>query len=306
MPKFLNTQSFYQELLNMINNCDHELVIIVPYIKMTNDIFKAFKNANERGVEITLVYREKKVSQQELDKLYELDNMNIMHHPNVHCKFYYDGTSAIIGSLNLYDYSIANNREMGILIELQDLDYTLEDQYSNGDDLIKEIQDIFNGSRLEKKSRETEREGFKISILKTDEESAIEILENNSRKLNKHFLNKKFKPVKHDKLGFSAICENFFDKIDVDIEPRRASLYFNNHTEELNAFHDHYIGINEFLYLDFARIKWSSLHRPVYFFHPEYTYKDLDRNDHQDSLEVWEERLNKFYDAYLDFKNRKG
>ena len=70
MPQFLNTQSFYTEILNMINNCDHELVIIVPYIKMTNDIFHALQSANARGVETTLVYREKKVSSRELDKLH--------------------------------------------------------------------------------------------------------------------------------------------------------------------------------------------------------------------------------------------
>ena len=28
MPEFLNTQSFYEELLTMINECEHELVII--------------------------------------------------------------------------------------------------------------------------------------------------------------------------------------------------------------------------------------------------------------------------------------
>ena len=206
----------------MITNCDHELVIIVPYIKMTNEIFEALQQANARGVETTLVYREKKVNQSELDRLYELDNINILHHPNVHCKMYFDGEDVIIGSLNLYDFSIANNREMGVRLKSrrfyggdnENIDY--HDRYYNQwstDDFLNEIQDIFNGSYIEKSSRDTIREGFKIDIIVDRKQSS----EEKAKQLTKIFLNKRFVSQPYEN-GFDIVCHNFFDRINIYYE----------------------------------------------------------------------------------------
>jgi hypothetical protein len=212
----------------MINNCDHELVIIVPYIKMTDEIFSALKQANSRGVETTLVYREKKVNQQELDQLHQLDNINILHHPNVHCKCYYDGKNVIIGSLNLYDYSIENNREMGFLVDVKSivrqgndakpLNYSLhnEGKINDTDTFLSEIQSIFNGSTIEKKSTDTVKEGFNIDVLHTSKQKSQQL----AKDLTAVFLNKKFEsfPINDT---YKERCRNFFDKVDVIYEGHR-------------------------------------------------------------------------------------
>ena len=115
MPLFLNTKKLNYWLPKLISKAEKELVIIVPYIQTSERIFEALKIANSNQVEIILIYRENKLPIKEKEKLLSLNNINLLHHPNIHCKCYYNGEILILSSMNLYDYSEKNNREMGIL-----------------------------------------------------------------------------------------------------------------------------------------------------------------------------------------------
>ncbi len=116
MAKFLNTDLLNEWILRLIEETERELIIIVPYIKTSGRVYKQLFEANKRGVETTIVYRENKLTPEEKRKFEALDNLNLMHHPNVHAKCYYNEKYMIIGSVNLYEYSEKNNREMGVLI----------------------------------------------------------------------------------------------------------------------------------------------------------------------------------------------
>ena len=63
---------------------------------------------------------------------------------------YFDGENVIIGSLNLYDYSIINNREMGVLLKIYEFDNDGE-KLETSKDFREEIKQIFNGSFFEQK-----------------------------------------------------------------------------------------------------------------------------------------------------------
>ncbi|MGB5981422.1 MAG: phospholipase D-like domain-containing protein [Nonlabens sp.] len=288
MPQFLNTQLFYHAILEMINDCDHELVIIVPYIKMTNEIFEALQKANSRGVETTLVYREKKVHQSELDRLNELDNINILHHPNVHCKMYYDGKQVIIGSLNLYDYSIANNREMGVLSNIWDFDDE-DNEVMTSQNLRDEIQQIFNGSIFEKKSSDTVRDGFKIDIVKSREQLVREycVL------LNQHFLNKQFEPKHIEELGIVATCIGYRDKVTVCIDTQRAAIIFNKKIDYdsklVKSLGKGFSRNKEKLNL--SKYDWRIHRKILMLYNKDLTYRELDRMNHVDTPEVWKQRI---------------
>ncbi|WP_418884520.1 phospholipase D-like domain-containing protein [Cognataquiflexum nitidum] len=88
----------------LISEAEKNLIIIVPYIKTSDRIFKYLWEANKRGVAITLIYRENKLFQTEKVKLNSLENLNLMHHPNVHAKCYYSENYLLITSMNLYEY----------------------------------------------------------------------------------------------------------------------------------------------------------------------------------------------------------
>jgi hypothetical protein len=90
-------------------------------------------------------------------------------------------------------------------------------------------------------SDKAKQSAFKIEIIKTDEEIARDRCD----RLNKSFLNKKFKPIEGKQQNhFSgssrywyAKCDNFFDKVDVVFEDNRIAITFNLEFEELNALY---------------------------------------------------------------------
>lgn len=226
MAKFLNTDLLNEWIPRLIEETERELVIIVPYINTSSRIYNHLLRANERGVETTLVYRENKLSAQEKNKLLGLSNLNLLHHPNVHAKCYYNESYLIICSMNLYEYSERNNREMGVLLHNVDVDdergmVVDNDQDQIFQDAILEIRSIINGAQLEKKSRETIEDGFEMEIIKTHQEKE----EDFCKMLNKVFINKRFKPV-DDNGNWISACPNYFDRVDVNIR-HRIEIVFN-------------------------------------------------------------------------------
>ncbi len=212
MPKFLNTTLLSEWIPKLVNESERELVIIVPYIKTSDKMYKCLYEANKRGVETTLVYRENKLTDSEKAKFQSLDNLNLMHHPNVHTKCYFNEKYLIITSMNLYEYSEINNREMGVLFHRNDLEKNYNSSADTEQvfkDAINEIRAIINSSQFEKKSRETIDLGFEMEIIKTDKEKVLE----HCVKLNKVFLNKKFEPVENNNACY-PVCKDYFDKIE--------------------------------------------------------------------------------------------
>jgi hypothetical protein len=229
MAKFLNTDLLNEWIPRLIRETKKELIIIVPYIKTSDRIYSHLFEADKRGVETTLVYRENKLSELEKKKLASLDNLNLLCHPNVHAKCYYNEQYMIIGSMNLYEYSERNNREMGVLLHREDLNEFRHDSDNQEifEEAIHEIRTIINASSFEKHSRETKTEGFEMDIIKTEQERVEEYC----RLLNKVFVHKRFVPVGQGTF-WAAVCKNYFDRIDLTIE-HRAVLRFTYEEERI-------------------------------------------------------------------------
>ncbi|MCR9015765.1 phospholipase D family protein [Aquiflexum gelatinilyticum] len=219
MAKFLNTDLINEWIPKLISEAESELIIIVPYIKTSDRIFKYLWEANKRGIAITLIYRENKLSQTEKDKLYSLDNLNLMHHPNVHAKCYYSENYLLITSMNLYEYSEKNNREMGVLLHKVNLSssnfMSNEDSDDIFQDAIAEIKTIINSSQFEKENKETKEGGFEIDLIKSNKDRVEEYC----KYLNKIFVHKRFE-ADGEGHNWWPICKNYFDRIDVIVEHR--------------------------------------------------------------------------------------
>ncbi|WP_165764681.1 phospholipase D-like domain-containing protein [Flavobacterium cyanobacteriorum] len=176
----------------IIDETERELIIISPYLQISEEIYLKLCYANSRGVETILIYRENQLSESERIRLLSLDNLNLMHHPTVHAKCMYNEKFLLIGSMNLYEYSAKNNREMGVVFER-----TINDPWGSDDedvfeDALEEINEIKNSAEMERASRETITEGFELEILKSKVEKSEEYLRN----INKIFIYKKF--ISHD------------------------------------------------------------------------------------------------------------
>lgn len=239
MAVFLNTKKISYWLNRLIRESEKEVILIVPYIKTSKDVFNSLKFADHNQIQITIIYREDKLTLEEKSKISQLKNLNLLHHPNVHCKCFFNGKMLILSSMNLYEYSEKNNREMGTLFhleELEELEYNGSDSTDSTEvftDAIFEIKEIVNGAKLEKLSPIFSNQEFNIEIIKTAEEHSFEI----AQRLNKYFLNKKFKPFEINKETWYVLCKNYYDKVDIYFEGHRVSIEINLPEDELEKIH---------------------------------------------------------------------
>jgi phosphatidylserine/phosphatidylglycerophosphate/cardiolipin synthase-like enzyme len=282
MPEFLNTHSLNEAIPELIKNAETELVIIVPYIKTSDNLYNALLEMDNKGIESIIVYREDKLTDMEREKLYALKNLNLLHHPNIHAKCYMNEFQVIITSMNMYEYSEKNNREMGILMT----DSKGFSKNSNFfDDLIIDIQTILNGSNIEKESVKALREGFESKILKTQKEKK----EEHCRTLNKLFAPKKFEITEKDKI----VCRNYYDKIDVSITYRAEVLLNMEEQKIVQVFQKFKPKVKESLIKDF-RFYWNSPNRKIYL------YQSKDRMweniEEKEELILWKKGLSDLID----------
>ena len=90
MAEFLNKKKLLEWVPKLIETAGKELVIISPYIQISEKIFKLLKESEKRGVEITLIYKEVELSEKERKKFDEIENLNLLYQPNLHSKCIYN------------------------------------------------------------------------------------------------------------------------------------------------------------------------------------------------------------------------
>ena len=120
MAVFLTTRGTTSELEKIINNAIDGVVLISPFIKIPDSLFQNLKAAAQRGVKISIVYGKSQLEPETLKRLMELRNAKLYFLENLHAKCYFNEKSMVITSLNLYDSSEENNREMGVLVTKQE------------------------------------------------------------------------------------------------------------------------------------------------------------------------------------------
>ncbi len=215
---FLNKDKFKEQLATIFEEAEREIILIVPYIKMSKEVFSLVKNANDRGIEILIICREDGVKQEELRRIQSLSGITLMSHPNLHSKIYLNEEKLIIGSMNLYDYSEFFNREAGIMIE-----NCYDEEW---DDCKEEIESIVSSAELLFESKKVAKNGLKFELTKTylDQQFAY------TEELNKLFRTKTFRVVDSPE-GHCPGCANFYDNIAVVFSNRVA--IFPNYDEAI-------------------------------------------------------------------------
>ena len=141
MAKFLTTigNSFYIE--QIIINAEKNLTLVTPYLSLSKNLIDRLADADREDIRITLIYGKNELSIKENKKIEALKNLELFFCENLHAKCYHNESSLIITSMNLYEFSERNNREMGILIEKStDIEIYKE--------TLKEIESIKNSSEL--------------------------------------------------------------------------------------------------------------------------------------------------------------
>lgn len=116
MATFLTTAATSHQIELMIQRAEQCLFFVTPYLKLSQVLHERLKDADRRGVPITMVFGKEELSTAEVNKLAELENLSLRFLRNLHAKCYCDEHQLIIGSMNLHEFSQSNNREMAILL----------------------------------------------------------------------------------------------------------------------------------------------------------------------------------------------
>ncbi|MBS1917915.1 MAG: phospholipase D family protein [Bacteroidetes bacterium] len=143
MAKFLTTSGIANYIEQIIRDADKSIIIVCPYLKVNKNAFDRLKDANRKGIRITVIYGKERLNANEEKKLHEIENLEIFYCQSLHAKCYHNENVMVISSMNLHEFSEKNNREMGILIEATNDEILFKDT-------LKEIESIKNASTQEK------------------------------------------------------------------------------------------------------------------------------------------------------------
>lgn len=144
MAEFLTTQGTSYHLENIIVNASKWLVLVCPYLNITQNFLQRLQDADRRKVKIYIIYGKKELNIEEENKLRKLENLSLLYCKNLHAKCYLNENTMIITSMNLLEFSEKTNREMGVLIVSSN-----EDDKKIYEDALREVKSIFNVSKEE-------------------------------------------------------------------------------------------------------------------------------------------------------------
>lgn len=137
MTQFLNTSATNYFLPELIKNSKERLFIISPFLKFNDRIKELLSDKDRMKIDIRIVYGKSELSPQEINWLRSLEFVRTSFCQNLHAKCYLNERSAIITSMNLYDFSQVNNNEMGVFFDRTTESELYLDTYEEAQRLIR-------------------------------------------------------------------------------------------------------------------------------------------------------------------------
>ncbi|WP_324025585.1 phospholipase D family protein [Maribacter sp. BPC-D8] len=206
MAKFLNTRKAVSEIEDLIRNAETRLILISPYLKLSKDFKQLLTYRNSKDKITTVIFGKQELNPKEMKFLQGLRFVILKYNQDLHAKCYLNDDTMIITSLNLYEFSMNNNKEMGVLIDLNDeTDKELfEDAYKEID-FIDETSERFEFSSIPEEAQSTKIEILEKPQTKTSSNSKLLTTKElshltglSSRKVNSWFTDNKLMYKKED------------------------------------------------------------------------------------------------------------
>jgi phosphatidylserine/phosphatidylglycerophosphate/cardiolipin synthase-like enzyme len=120
MAKFINTRKAVSEIEDLIKNAGERLILISPYLKLSKDFKELLAYRNSKDKVTTVIFGKQELKPDEMKFLQELRFVVLKYNEDLHAKCYVNDDKMVITSLNLYEFSMANNKEMGVLVDKND------------------------------------------------------------------------------------------------------------------------------------------------------------------------------------------
>lgn len=117
MAEFLTTYGTSSKIEEIIINAKKELYLVSPFLKLSKTFYERLKDASENSIPIKMIYGKNELKQNEMELLKEIKGLELYFFENLHAKCYFNECKMVITSMNMYEFSEKNNREMGVLID---------------------------------------------------------------------------------------------------------------------------------------------------------------------------------------------
>lgn len=152
--EFLDSDGIRNALSRILKRSNEFIYLISPYVNVSERYRAIIKDASDLGREIVLVYGKKPMRKLESEWFQSIDGIEVRFSQDLHAKCYMSEKAAVITSMNLYEFSMSNNFEMGIVIH-RDREPQVYDE------ILDEVRRIIRISELQKpaaKSKKVEKE----------------------------------------------------------------------------------------------------------------------------------------------------
>ena len=141
MADFLTTNGISYHIEKVITEANKKLVLVSPYLQISKTLQERLIDASKRDVSIKIIYGKDQLNPNEKKTLNELVNLELFYLENLHAKCYFNEREMVITSMNMYEFSEKNNREMGVFVS-RDNDKNLFDN------AVKETFSIIQSSKI--------------------------------------------------------------------------------------------------------------------------------------------------------------
>lgn len=121
MVKFLTTKGVASHIEEVIRKATKQIFLLSPFLQLSDSVLDRLQRADQIGKRVTLVYGKKEqIDDKTLKQLQTIKGISLLYCPNMHAKCYFSEHGLVIASMNLYQFSEINNKEMGVYFDSVD------------------------------------------------------------------------------------------------------------------------------------------------------------------------------------------
>ena len=142
MAKFLDTTGISYHLEQIIKSANEKLVLISPFLKINDRIKELLDDKDRLKLDIRVIYGKNDLLPDENNWLKTKTSIRTSFCKNLHAKCYLNEKEALITSMNLYDFSQANNNEMGIYVLKSEEKDLFDSIYTEANRLIRISEEV--------------------------------------------------------------------------------------------------------------------------------------------------------------------
>ncbi|WP_103072281.1 phospholipase D-like domain-containing protein [Aquimarina sediminis] len=169
MIDIISTRGISYFIERIIDEAQLEIILLTPYLNISEGLFERLERADQKKISITLVYGKSELKPSEKNKLDSLANCRLLYKEGLHAKAYLNENMGILTSMNLYEYSEIKNNELGVIFSKEGENEKLYQK------LTDEVNLILHNSEMRKDFLVPKEK--KIDFKKNDEDSSTMLLQ---------------------------------------------------------------------------------------------------------------------------------